>query len=71
MTQTHRFPVKCMNCGLHFNVYSWNEDWIEKHSPFCPECGKQKALVLGHEATDTEIFQHVSAIAPLEHSTGT
>ena len=35
--------IKCLECSLHFSVYSWKEDWRPTH---CPECGNSGRLYL-------------------------
>ncbi|MHB8880377.1 MAG: hypothetical protein ACYC69_02585 [Thermodesulfovibrionales bacterium] len=32
---------KCMECGVHFNVYSWQASRHRVDNTYCPECGKQ------------------------------
>jgi hypothetical protein len=34
-------PIKCLNCSLHYTVWSENPDWVEEHDSggYCPECG--------------------------------
>jgi rubredoxin len=41
-------PIKCIPCGLHYTVHSWNEDWHQTdggkersatNGGVCPECG--------------------------------
>lgn len=61
---TYRYPLKCLKCGVHFNVYSWHGDWLQNQGRkrFCPECGEPGAFALGSEALDSEIFEHVSAV---------
>lgn len=63
---SYRFPCKCMRCGLHFNVYSWNGTWAQTNKRFCPECGVAGAFLLGRETLKDEIFNHVSSL----HHTG-
>lgn len=60
---SYRFPCKCMRCGLHFNVYSWNKSWGQTNKRFCPECGVPGAFLLGKETLSDEIFNHVSAVS--------
>lgn len=50
MTWQHKF--KCMNCGLHFIVLSWEKDWYEKNSPMCPECGRDSFAYWIEETSD-------------------
>lgn len=60
-------PVKCLNCSLHFNVYSWKEDWTPLPEGGCPECGASFAesgyLMWQASPSALEIFQHVPASA--------
>lgn len=63
---TYRYPFKCMNCGLHYNVYSWESRWNKDHAAFCPECSTQTSMSLGVEhLKDQEIYQHVSALSSM------
>lgn len=57
--ETYIYSIKCMACGLHYNVYSWDGDW--SHEPYCPECGRQSSLILKTEKTDQPIFTYVNA----------
>jgi hypothetical protein len=64
MTTTYRTALKCMACGLHFNVYSWEESWLKTHvedpGPFCPECGTAGACFpLGQFPMEGQIFEYV------------
>lgn len=59
---TYRYPFKCLSCGLHVNLYSWDKAWNLRYEAHCPECGKSPMFLLGVEKTDTEIFEHVSAV---------
>lgn len=61
---TYRYPYKCLKCGLHFNVYSWHDDWNQTYNAYCPECGNQGSFGLGAEHSNKEIYQFVSVILP-------
>jgi len=54
MTFIHKY--KCIGCGLHFSVFSWQED---RGKPFCPECGVNTAFIHWLEETDREIFMFI------------
>lgn len=58
MTYIHK--CKCMSCGLHFAVFSWEE---KKSNLFCPECGKQAGVnsrqLRWIEKTDDQIFEYI------------
>lgn len=62
MTDTYRFPIKCLGCGLHYNVYSWSDNWSHKYDPHCPECGRQKSLVMGVVKENKEIYNFVGGV---------
>lgn len=35
-----QIPIKCMNCSLHYTIWTENPNWIEQHKGgYCPECG--------------------------------
>jgi len=36
---------KMRGCGLHFTVGLKTEEWDEVKGPFCPRCGKSKAVI--------------------------
>ena len=56
-----QYKFKCLNCGLHFIVYSEYHDWKEKAGKFCPECGKNdKTMLLTTEKSSKFIFELVS-----------
>lgn len=59
---TYIVKIKCMACGLHYQVFSWSENWHVKHGEqsFCPECGiKGRKLVCQPEETEQQIFELV------------
>lgn len=66
--RSYRIPIKCIACGLHFNIYTWISDWPKLYDPHCPECGsKFSTLILGREPLTGEIHEYVQAtITPQE-----
>jgi hypothetical protein len=39
-TANYEHRLKCMACGLHYSVYSYDVDWAEqREGGSCPECG--------------------------------
>ncbi len=42
---TYEYPIKCLSCGLHYTIWSWDTDWHEKHTAHCPECGLDEHFV--------------------------
>jgi predicted RNA-binding Zn-ribbon protein involved in translation (DUF1610 family) len=59
---TYEFPIKCLSCGLHYKVFSWESDWW-KNRPYCPECGKQVAMIWASVPTNQPIYEHVPGFA--------
>jgi len=61
LTGTIELPIKCLYCGLHFTVWTWEEWWAAKNQPFCPECGTQGEATMfpGRRHPDKQIFQFV------------
>ena len=63
------YPVKCMACGLHYTVHSWNDDWYgteggtaksKTNGGVCPECGVIGGkLLLTPVKRDGQIFEVV------------
>lgn len=51
-TESYIYYFKCQPCQLEFVIFSWNSDWSEKNSPFCPECGKQEAHLLRRNTSE-------------------
>lgn len=43
---TYKTTVKCMNCCLHFKVYSYYKDKHSAKTLYCPECGQHDAHFL-------------------------
>ena len=59
-TSTTILSTKCMNCGLHFNVYTWEPDRHSANTLYCPECGQHEGRFMVWRADVTEpIFVHV------------
>lgn len=70
------YPIKCLACGLHYTVHSWNEDWHQTdggktrsatNGGVCPECG-----AIGHKLIcepvkqDGQIFEVVGNTPAIE-----
>src|SRR5262245_2913911 len=37
---SYEHRIKCMACGLHYSVFSYDEDWAsQRDGGSCPECG--------------------------------
>ena len=53
---TYLYRTKCMECGLHYIVCSWDE---VKPLFYCPECGKQGKQLRWKETADEPIFTFV------------
>lgn len=58
--------IKCMACGLHYSVYSYDRDWAEQRDGgSCPECGVRGRKIAWGPVTMTDenggsfIFQRV------------
>lgn len=59
---TYAVKMKCLSCSLHFEIYTWQEDWHEKmHGKvYCPECGTQGGkMVWEAEQVEGQIYNHV------------
>ena len=69
--ETFEYRIKCMNCGLHYSVYSWVGEWhSDKDGGYCPECGRKGGkLVHGPVSREEFIFQLVPGDAPLVEMT--
>jgi len=57
-------PCKCLACSLHWNVYSWREEWpndgdVTRKPVFCPECGANTILRFKGYEQDGFIFHFV------------
>jgi hypothetical protein len=55
----HFFKCQDDKCLLEFMVLSWKSDWSDKYSPYCPECGQQKAGHLRSVSTNEPIYKVV------------
>jgi predicted RNA-binding Zn-ribbon protein involved in translation (DUF1610 family) len=72
-----KFPIKCLNCGLHFAVFSDYEDWPDKGTTreqmvgeatgvvYCPECGGTTRFITYREEQEGFIFQQVPGAAEM------
>jgi hypothetical protein len=57
---TVQYSLKCLSCGLHYQVYSWNDKWDLEHRPHCPECAEQRSWLIARDAyPDKEIYEFV------------
>jgi DNA-directed RNA polymerase subunit RPC12/RpoP len=64
---TYEYPIKCLECGLHFTVWSWKEDWHDRFKAFCPECGSDDHFIGFPKRERTEqIFEMVPGGPPVE-----
>ena len=60
MADSYEVPIKCNNCGLHFTVWTWDEDWGKERDPHCPECGSTAHFIIWPaKVIDGFIFQKV------------
>lgn len=50
---------------MHFQLHSWQEDWLEKFEAYCPECGSQGAKMIWHEEMHGFVFEAVPGLADL------
>jgi len=70
---TFEYRLRCMNCSLHYALYSWERQWTDLHDKggFCPECGiRGGKMVFGPVEREEQIFQLVPGDAPLFEITG-
>ena len=52
--------VKCIKCGLHFTIFSWNPDGHRADKLHCPECGQSDGMfVVWAQQKFGFIFQQV------------
>ena len=58
-SKTTIYSMKCMNCGLHFNIYTWYPERHSIDSIFCPECGLQGKFIIWKSVVGDPIFRHV------------
>ncbi len=59
-----QYPIKCLECGLHFTVHT---EYPESHTLdtlYCPECGQHNGHFLMFKAeVEGFIFQYVPGAA--------
>lgn len=53
--KSYIYYFKCRPCQLEFVIFSWESDWSQKFSLFCPECGKQETAFLRVATSDKVI----------------
>ncbi len=53
----YTYGFKCQACSLEFVIYSWDANWHENFTPFCPECNKQEASFLTKKISKKRIFE--------------
>jgi len=66
---TYEYRIKCRNCGLHYAVFSWDENWAipagtsgtgGREGGYCPECGAGGAKVVwGPVEREEPIFHFI------------
>lgn len=56
---TFEYPIKCLDCGLHFTIWSWNDEWHVEHTATCPECNAQRTLGFPPLTHSQEIYEFV------------
>lgn len=63
-----QIKVKCLECALHFTIFSWYPDRHNCGSIHCPECGQHDGqYLIWHEDGNGFIFQNVPGDAvPVE-----
>lgn len=51
------YSLKCQNtpCRLEYVVLSYYDDWLEKHTPHCPECNEQDVYLIKQVASEKPI----------------
>ena len=73
---THEYRIKCQNCGLHYVVLSWDEQWAGapehgRRGGFCPECGIPGGkMVWGPVEVEGQIFERVPGHVAVEEING-
>lgn len=50
--------MKCMGCGLHFALFSWEKE-RDNQKTWCPECGMKGSKIHWMEESDKQIFEFV------------
>jgi hypothetical protein len=57
MTYAHK--IKCLNCGLHFVVFSWKWNWRPVSCPECLQDLSKGGFLLWVATTDRQIYEFV------------
>lgn len=57
-----QYNIKCLSCNLHFTIFSWYKDWINKVEEsggiYCPQCGdNDKFLIMAEKHIQKDIHQ--------------
>jgi hypothetical protein len=68
MTEDGYFLIKakCLNCGLHFLLCTWEAERHSRTSLWCPECGQHEGrFIIWGEPVKGFIFGLVPGRAPL------
>ena len=61
-----RLKAKCLDCDLHFIVYTWNRDKHSRKTLHCPECGQHAGNFATWRDEDAgEISQEVPGATPM------
>lgn len=65
--ETHEYRIKCQACGLHYAVYSWDENWAGgpeegRQGGSCPECGVKGGKFVWTAKSDRPIYEAVPGI---------
>jgi len=58
-----QIKVKCLKCGLHFIIFTWNKESHSLHTLYCPECGQHEGkFVIWQEDSNKQIFEFVPGL---------
>ena len=58
--QPTEIGVKCLNCSLHFTIWSWYSDRHDTSTIYCPECGQHNGNFMVWKGDGTaQIFTRV------------
>ena len=60
-----QLKCKCISCGLHFIMLTWEPETHKAESIICPECGVKGYKMVWAERIDSHIFQVVPGSAEL------
>lgn len=61
-TITYVHKIKCLNCQLHYAVYSWHGKW---DPCYCPECGTNGPYLHWVSETEEQVYELVPGASPL------